>query len=72
MMKILHGISAKIFSREFAFGPSLVKGVRQQIVPGDAGIKLFAKFLNIHLCSFDLSRDTAEYAKQNNRSTGSG
>ena len=69
MMKVLHGIAAKIFSRELAFGPGLVKGMRQQIVPGDAGIKLFTKFLNIHLSSFELSRGTAGYAKQKDCST---
>ena len=69
MMKVLHSIAAEIFSREFAFSPSLIKGMRQQIVPGDANIKLFTKFLNIHLCSFDLNRDTAGYASSENPST---
>jgi hypothetical protein len=52
MMKVLHGVAAKVFTREFAFGPRLVKRMRQQVVPGDPGIQLFAEFLMIHLCSF--------------------
>jgi hypothetical protein len=52
MMKVLHRVVAKIFAREFAFGPRLVKGMRQQIMPGDPGIQFLAKFVSIHLCSF--------------------
>src|ERR1041385_3669437 len=69
MMKIVHGVAAKVFTREFAFGRCRVKRMRQQVVPGDPRIKLFAEFLSIHLCSFGLNRDTAGYAKQKDRST---
>jgi hypothetical protein len=48
MMKVLHGVAAEVFAREFAFGPRLVKGMRQQVVPGDPGIQLFTEFLSIH------------------------
>src|SRR5207245_10539490 len=50
MMKVLPRVEAKVFTGKFAFGPRLVKRVRQQVMPGDPGIKLLAEFLSIHLC----------------------
>ena len=68
LMEILHGVRTQVITREPALGPSLVKGMAQQIMLGDAGIKFFLESVRInvwgiHFFSLVQDGDLALYVK---------